>query len=293
MQKIVPYLWYDKGAAQAAELYVSNIPGSKIISNSALDGTPSGSVEIVPIELAGLEVTLMAAGPYFTHNPTFSFILACDSPGEVDRLYKALSCGTDLMPLGEYPFSARYAWIADRFGLSWQLIYQEGLERPFTVTPTLMFVGEAAGKAQEAVNLYTRLLPESTVDNVLHYGPDETPDIEGSIKHASLRLFDVPLAVMDSAYEHAFAFNEAASLMVRCDNQEEIDRYWLALSAKPEAEQCGWLKDRFGVSWQIVPTALDEMMSSGKPEAVARVTNSFMAMKKLDIAQLVKAYLGE
>ncbi len=293
MQKIVPYLWYEKDATQAAELYVSSIPGSKIVSNSTLDGTPSGSVEIVSIELAGLEATLMAAGPYFTHNPSFSFLVACDSRIEVDRLYKALSCGNDLMPLGEYPFSARYAWVADRFGLSWQLMYREGLELPFKVTPTLMFVGDAAGKAKEAMNLYTRLMPGSSVDEILNYGPDEAPDLEGSIKHASLRLSGVPFALMDSAYEHAFAFNEAASLMVRCENQEEIDRYWVALSAKPEAEQCGWLKDRFGLSWQIVPTALEQMMSSGNPESVARVTSAFMSMKKLELAQLVKAYQGE
>jgi len=225
MQKIVPYLWYEKDVSQAAALYVSSIPGSKILSKSAVEGTPSGNVEIASIELAGLEVTLMAAGPYFNHNPSFSFIVACDSRLEVDRLYKVLSSGSELMPLGEYPFSAYYAWVVDRFGLSWQLMYQEGLERPITVTPALMFVGDAAGKAKEALNLYTRLLPGSSVDQTLHYGPDEAPDIEGSIKYASLKLSGVPFAVMDSAYEHAFAFNEAASLMVRCDNQEEIDYY--------------------------------------------------------------------
>jgi predicted 3-demethylubiquinone-9 3-methyltransferase (glyoxalase superfamily) len=97
---------------------------------------------------------------------------------------------------------------------------------------------------------------------------------------------------MDSARDHQFSFNEAISFMVSCDSQEEIDRYWEGLSAVPEAEQCGWLKDRFGVSWQIVPSAMGEMLQSGTPEQVARVTKAFLAMKKFDVAELQRAFEG-
>lgn len=99
-------------------------------------------------------------------------------------------------------------------------------------------------------------------------------------------------AAMDSARAHGFGFNEAISLMVQCATQEEIDSYWEKLSADPRAEQCGWLKDRFGVSWQVVPTRMNEIFREADPEARARVTKSFLKMKKFDIAELERAYAG-
>jgi len=97
---------------------------------------------------------------------------------------------------------------------------------------------------------------------------------------------------MDSAHEHTFGFNEAISFIVHCDTQEEIDYYWKNLTAVPEAEQCGWLKDKYGFSWQIVPTAMDEMMTKGSKEQIARVTEAFLKMKKFDIESLKRAYEG-
>ena len=97
---------------------------------------------------------------------------------------------------------------------------------------------------------------------------------------------------MDSALEHNFAFNEAISFIVHCKNQKELDYYWNKLSAVPEAEQCGWLKDKYGVSWKIVPLIMDTMMSSKEEEKIARVTEAFLKMKKFDIAKLEKAYSG-
>lgn len=97
---------------------------------------------------------------------------------------------------------------------------------------------------------------------------------------------------MDSAHDHQFGFNEAISFIVSCDSQDEIDRYWDALSAVPESEQCGWLKDRYGLSWQIVPSAMDQMLRSGTKEQIARVTAAFLAMKKFDLAELQRSYAG-
>ena len=99
-------------------------------------------------------------------------------------------------------------------------------------------------------------------------------------------------AARDSAHAHNFKFNEAISLMVNCDTQEEIDYYWEKLSAVPKAEQCGCLKDKFGISWQIVPTAMDKMMRDGSPEQIARVTQAFLKMKKFDLTELRKAHQG-
>jgi predicted 3-demethylubiquinone-9 3-methyltransferase (glyoxalase superfamily) len=89
-----------------------------------------------------------------------------------------------------------------------------------------------------------------------------------------------------------FKFNESISFMVYCKTQEEVDYYWDKLSAVPEAEQCGWVKDKYGLSWQVVPARLDEMLQSGTEEQIARVTQAFLPMKKLDIAELERAYAG-
>ena len=95
---------------------------------------------------------------------------------------------------------------------------------------------------------------------------------------------------MDSARGHNFEFNEAISFMVHCETQEEIDYYWGKLSAYPEAEQCGWLKDRYGLSWQIVPNLMDEMLKDNDEKKIERVTEAFLQMKKLNIAKLKEAY---
>ncbi|OHD23267.1 MAG: hypothetical protein A2Y38_24350 [Spirochaetes bacterium GWB1_59_5] len=292
MQKIVPHLWYDKEAGEAAELYTSLFPGSSILSRSTIGDTPSGTVELLTIELAGQRFMLMSGGPFFTFTPAISFLVACDTNEEVDRLYAGLRGGAELMPLGTYPFSERYAWIEDRFGLSWQIMRMGDIPYEQKITPTLMFVGEHCGRAEDAMKLYTGLVAGSKLGPTMRYGSDEAPDAAGTVKHGAFSLAGQSFAAMDSAYEHAFTFNEAISLMLYCDTQAELDRYWNALSAQPEAEQCGWLKDRYGVSWQIVPTAMDTMMTSGDGDAMARVTQAFLKMKKFDIAELTRAFEG-
>ena len=97
---------------------------------------------------------------------------------------------------------------------------------------------------------------------------------------------------MDSAREHKFAFNEAISFIVHCDTQSEIDYFWESLSADPNAEQCGWLKDKYGLSWQVTPTIMNEMLSANDQKRTARVTQAFLKMKKFDIAALKRAYEG-
>jgi len=290
VQKIVPHLWYDKEAGEAAGLYTSLFADSSILSRSTIGDTPSGEVEILTIQLAGRRLMLMSGGPYFRFTPATSFLVACDSNQEVDRLYAGLRGGPDLMPLDRYPFSERYAWIQDRFGLNWQLMRMGDIPYEQKITPTLMFTGPVCGKAEEALNLYAGLFPGSHPGSMTRYGDGEAPDAAGTVKHGSVTLAGQQFAAMDSAYEHGFTFNEAVSLMVYCDDQAEIDRYWNALSAHPEAEQCGWLKDRYGVSWQIVPTVMDSMMASGDGEAMGRVTRAFLKMKKFDIAELTRAF---
>jgi predicted 3-demethylubiquinone-9 3-methyltransferase (glyoxalase superfamily) len=293
MQKIVPHLWFDKEASEAAKFYTSLFSDSKIIDTAQIHGTPSGTAETVIIELGGQEFMLLSAGPFFKFTPAVSFLIACTTKEEVDTLWKKLfEGGTALMPLDSYPFSEKYGWVEDRYGLSWQVMYIGNSKITQKITPTLMFTGAMCGKAEEAINIYTSVFRNAKVGDILRYGAGEEPDKEGTIKHAAFMLEGQEFAAMDSAYEHNFTFNEAISLIVYCDTQEEIDYYWGKLSAVPEAEQCGWLKDKFGVSWQIVPTVMKEMMQNKDAEKLARVTEAFLKMKKFDIAELKKAYEG-
>ena len=294
MQKITTHLWFDKEAKEAAEFYVAIFgKGSKIKNLSKLDNTPSGSVDMVTFELLGREFQAISAGPLFKFNPSVSFLVTCNTKDEVDALYEKLAQGgTMLMELGAYPFSERFGWVQDKYGLSWQIIYAGGAGVKQKITPVIMFVGNVCGKAEEAINFWKALFKDAKVDAIMRYGKGEEPDKEGTLKYADFSLFGEEFRAMDSAYEHNFAFNEAISFIVYCNTQDEIDYYWNKLSAVPEAEQCGWLKDKYGFSWQIVPTAMDEMMRDGSKEQIARVTEAFLQMKKFDVESLWKAYQG-
>lgn len=294
MQKITPNLWFDKEAMEAAKLYTSVFKGSKINSTTTLHNTPSGDVDIIIVELLGLEFALMSAGPLFKFNPSVSFLVACETKSEVDLLWGKLSeGGMSLMELGAYPFSERYGWVQDRYGLSWQLMFMGGHEIKQRITPTLMFVDRQSGKAEDAIHFYASVFHNSKVGDVLRYSKGEEPDRVGTTKHAAFTIEGLEFAAMDSARVHGFTFNEAISFIVRCETQEEIDYYWGRLSADPKAEQCGWLKDRYGVSWQIVPTGMEEMLNDKDRKRAARVTEAFLKMKKIDITMLREAFEGK
>jgi predicted 3-demethylubiquinone-9 3-methyltransferase (glyoxalase superfamily) len=208
----------------------------------------------------------------------------------VDAIWAKLSeGGMALVELGEYPWSERFGWVADKYGLSWQ-ISTGVMDVKQTMTPVIMFVGSVCGKAEEAVRFWTSVFREATVDTLLHYGKGEEPDKEGTLKYGAFSLFGLEFGAMDSAQDHRFGFNEAISFIVNCDTQEEIDYYWGRLSAEPEAEQCGWLKDKYGFSWQVVPTGMEEMLAGDDREKIDRVTQAFLQMKKIDMAKLREAY---
>ncbi len=294
MQKIIPHLWFDTQAKEAASLYVSTFPGSRITHLTTLHNTPSGPTEVVTFELAGQKFQAISAGPLFKFNPSISFQVNCQTKEEVDSIWEKLSpAGQVLMELGAYPFSERYGWLQDRFGLSWQINYSPRSEIKQKIIPVIMFVGDVCGKAADAVRFWTSIFRNSGVKQVLLYGKSEPPDKEGTLKYGTFTLFDQEFASMDSAYPHAFAFNEAISFIVNCDTQAEIDNHWGRLSAVPEAEQCGWLKDKYGVSWQIIPTDMEKFLGGDDREKIDRVTQAFLVMKKLDLAKLQQAYEGK
>jgi predicted 3-demethylubiquinone-9 3-methyltransferase (glyoxalase superfamily) len=298
MEKIIPNLWYDKEAKEAVQFYVSIFGNARILDKTVIYDTPSGDAEMLSFQLEGQLFSAISGGPFFKLNPSISLMVACDTIEEVDKKYAALSQGgIDLMPLGEYPFSKRYAWTQDRFGLSWQLMFSEEVNIPKDyrqkITPCLLFSGDVCGKTEEAVRFYTDVFKGGTLDLLSHYKEREAQLPQAKINFAGFTLNGMKFAAMDNGYPADFGFNEAFSLMVYCDNQTQIDYYWKALSAVPEAEQCGWLKDKYGVSWQVTPTLLDDIMYHGTREEARRVTQAFLPMKKIDLKSIEAAVRGE
>jgi predicted 3-demethylubiquinone-9 3-methyltransferase (glyoxalase superfamily) len=300
MKKIIPHLWFDKEAQEATEFYVAAFGGdSAVTSASVIHDTPSGDAGIVAFRLLGYDFMAISAGPLFRINPSISFMVnfdpsrRTDAKPALDALWAKLADGgSALMPLDKYPFSERYGWIQDRYGVSWQLILTNPAAAPRpNIIPSLMFTKDACGKAEEAMQFYTSIFDNSKQGMVARYGPGMEPDREGTVMFEDFMLLGQWFASMDSARRHDFAFNEAVSLLVQCDTQAEIDYYWEKLSAVPQAEQCGWLKDRYGVSWQVAPAQMGEMLA-GTPEQRARVTQAFLRMKKFDIAALRQAFDG-
>lgn len=298
MQKITPHLWFDQQAREAAEFYVSLLPDSRVTSVTTLFGTPSGDCDLVCFELAGLPFMAISAGPLFKFNPSVSFQMKCSSKEEVDARWEQLSPGGKvLVPLGTYPYSARYGWVEDKYGLSWQVMHASGDALIQRITPVLTFVGDVCGKTEEAINFYVSVFKsaaeqETKAQVLARYGKGEEPDQEGTVRYAQFSLHGQEFGAMDSAREHKFAFNEAISFLVPCDTQEEIDYFWENLSADPGAGQCGWLKDKYGLSWQIAPTIMQELLGSDDKKRIERVTGAFLKMKKFDIGALKQAAAG-
>jgi len=285
MQKIIPHLWFDKEAVEAAKFYVSAFPNSRITHKTQIKDTPSGDCDILGFEVMGYSFMAISAGPVFKINPSISFSLNLETKEEVQALWDKLAPGGKaLMELGEYPFSPFYGWIQDKYGVSWQLIAlgKEAKGRP-KVTPALMFTQDKAGKAEEAMNFYSSIFKNSKIGEIFRYTGEEGADEKGTVAHAVFFLAGQEFMALDSAQIHKFQFNEGVSLMVNCKDQAEIDYFWEKLSAVPESEQCGWVKDKYGVSWQIIPENMDELISND-----AKV-QAMLKMKKIVIKDLEKA----
>lgn len=293
MQRIIPHLWFDKEAKEATAFYTTLFPSSKVNNINTITGTPSGDCDIVNFNLAGQDFMAISAGPFFKFNPAISMFTVFDSEAEIEEVWnKLIDGGKVLMPFDTYPWATKYGWLQDKYGLSWQLSLSEHHKLEQKITPLLMFTKSGAGKAKEAVEYYASVFPESKVEMLVPYEKGEG-DQEGFIKHSRFTLCGQGFMAMDSSGPHEFVFNEAISFIINCESQKEIDYYWEKLSAVPEAEQCGWCKDKFGVSWQVVPTVMNEMMASGDTEKINRVTQAFFKMKKFDIEILRRAYEGK
>lgn len=295
---IVPCLWLDDQAEPAAAFYAKTFPAGRVVAVSRYPesfdnpgGKPRGSVMTVELEIAGQPFTLLNGGPLFALNPSVSFFVHAATADETTRLFGALAEGGKvLMPLDAYPWSERYGWAQDRFGVSWQVTTGRPAPGGATIVPSLMFTGAQAGRAAEAMRAYTAAFPGSRIADVSRYEKNEGP--EGSVKQGRFSLAGQDFVAMDSHYPHGFAFSEALSLQVMCEDQAEVDRYWAALADGGEEGPCGWLKDRFGLSWQVVPRTIAEWMAGPDGAARDRAFKAMLGMGKLDVAVLRAAFAG-
>lgn len=274
---IHPCLWFDGNAKEAAGFYCSVIKNSKITIDTSM---------VVMFELSGKKFMGLNGGPMFKINPSISLFILCESVRETNELWdKLIDGGKALMPIDKYPWSERYGWLQDKFGLTWQVsvVYKEGDKQQ--LTPSMLFTDKQFGRAEEAISFYTSVFDHST--SVIKHYPEGDPNA-GKVLFSEFKLNQYPLIAMDGPGDHKYTFNEGVSFVVNCETQKEIDYFWDKFTADGgEESMCGWLKDKFGVSWQIVPSIIGKLMSD--PEKAPKVMQAVMKMKKLDIETMVNA----
>lgn len=276
LQSIGTCLWFD-GKAKEAALYYKEVFGDvEIISENPM---------AVVYQIFGRRFMNLNGGPGFNINPSISFFLSMENEAKTQSLWEKLTVdGKILMPLNKYPWSDKYGWCADKYGVNWQLML--GHKSKSKLMPNMLFTGQQNGKANEAIHFYTNLFKGASVINIDTYKKGE-PDTEGNIKYAQFELNELSFGAMDSSAPHQFSFNEAVSFIITVDTQEEIDYYWNYLIQNGAPGKCGWLKDKFGISWQVVPTCLGKFMTN--PATAPKAAYAFLQMSKFIIADLEKA----
>jgi len=276
---IYPCLTLKGKVAEAADFYINTFGEGLILQTSPY---------VIQIQLSGQKFMLLNEGPSTVPNPSISFMVTSETVEETELYWnKLIDGGHVMMPLKAYDWSIEYGWVVDKYGISWQVYTGSRADTLQKFSPSLMFIGKNAGKAAEAINFYTSLYPQSDIQGILKYeeGEGDNPNF---VKHAQFKIYDLITMAMDSSAEFSFDFNDAISLVVECDTQSEIDNYWDKLTANGGNEvACGWLVDKYGVSWQIIPKKLKELLKD--TDRAQRVMNALMQMKKLVIVELESA----
>ena len=289
-QRITPFLWFDNQAEEAINFYVSIFPNSEITQLKMWPGNTPNKVQIGAFSIDGFQMFAFDAGPMFKFNSSISFFVIFETDEEIDAVWnKLISGGQALMPLGSYDWSERYGWVTDQFGISWQLMKGKYADVGQRITPLLMYSGEQRGRAEEAMQLYMTIFSNSSSEGIARYDQND-PAPQGMVKHAQCKLEGQTFMLMDNGTENDVPFTEAISLFVNCADQEEVDYFWNIFTKEGEESACGWLKDKYGLSWQIVPEFLMEKLALEDAEKEQKLFEALYQMQKLDLAKLKKAY---
>lgn len=291
MQKINPCLWFDSNAEEAAKFYTSIFKNSALgqiayygEAGAEVSGQKKDSVMTIEFELDRQKIIGLNGGPEFKFTPALSFFIWCESENEIDTLWQHLSKdGTLRLGLDKYPWSSKYGWTADKYGIEWQLMLSDQAVKQ-KIAPAFLFVDELFGKGEEAINFYMSIFANSKIEMAARDEESKT------IKYSEFLLSGQKFVLMEGPGTHQFTFSPAFSLIVNCETQDEIDYYWEKLLEGGSEIECGWLSDKYGVSWQIVPTILSKLISDPDKNKSEKVMQAMLKMKKLDIKKLEDAY---
>lgn len=288
MQKTFPCIWFNGNAQQAAQFYKSVFKNTKIGTTTYYGPAmhlPKGTVLTITLFIEGREFMLLNAGAEFKPNPSISFFINCKTAKEVKDYYAKLSPGgTVLMALAKYPFSDLYAWVADKYGVSWQIMLAPKIKRK--IVPSLLFTGNNVARAEEALAFYKKTFKNMKIIQTAKYPQGQAPD--GALLFSRFTLEGNDMSLMSGVGNHQFTFSEGVSIVVTCKDQKEIDYFWETLSTGGEKSVCGWLKDKFGVSWQINHPDFDKMAKN--PAGFDKAMQAVLTMTKLDMQAIKDAY---
>ncbi len=300
MQKLVPNIWCNDNADEMARFYLEAFPGATLANHARYPEEGllefqrpfAGKTLQVDVVIDGFAITLINADDTFRPGPALSLRVVVGTPQEAERLTSALSSGGRVLrPLGDHPLHELFAWVEDPYGVSWQVLVGHGP----AIAPCLNFAGPAQGKAQAALDKYVASFPNSRAGESITYAQLEgnTGDAAEAQDPSQLALGVAwldgePVYAQDfcgfggagvAGGDEHFAFDCGAALLYQAHGQQQLDAVWEALSAVPEAERCGWLRDEFGVAWEVVPDNLGELMQR------AGAYEKLMAMTKIVVAE--------
>lgn len=274
---IYPCFWFNQNPHAVAEFYLQAFGEGEILSSNPI---------VCHMSIKGTKLMLLNGGDRYPQNMAASLYVYAGSPEQAKIIFNNLAeGGTIQMPLGKYPWHDCYGWVTDKYGVHWQVESDE-INNPQKIVSCLLFVNEKAKDVQAAMQHYCQIIQPSTIlVEAPHFTPNHLP--EGSWMFAQAKLKGYILNALSSTDEHDFDFTPAFSLAIECETQEEIDYYWEKLGEGGAYSMCGWLTDKFGVSWQIVPKILSQLMAD--PNRAPKVSEAFLKMQKFDLATLLKA----
>ncbi len=275
VNNIFPCIWFNNDAKEFIERYQSFFDETSILNSNGF---------ITTVKWSGSKIMLMNGGPSIQCTPAISLFVYFDQNElRINDLYNTLiDGGKILMPLDKYDWSPKYAWVEDKFGINWQLDI-ENMRSPQKIVPSLLFVNDKKLMTKEAVSFYTNAFDDHRILLEAPYFPGSGMP-EGSILFTQFKLQNFVMNAMSSTMVHDYDFSMGISFVLECDTQEQIDYYWDYLGKEGKYSRCGWLTDKYGISWQVIPTILGLLMSDESLQS--EVSEAFMKMTKFIIADL-------
>lgn len=281
IKQLYPCIWFDNNAKIAADFYCSIFREGCILQETSIT---------VSFKIAGTQFLGINGGQRYAPNPAISYFVYCGGESEIERLYMELSKdGKIMMPLGKYDWTEKYAWVEDRFGVSWQLDV-DPINSAQGIVPCLFFGNEKYMMVKPAIEQYTQIFDDSRVLMEMGY-PSGTEMPADALLFAQFKLDGFIFNAVSSPQKHEFDFSPGNSFVIVCYTQAQIEYYWEKLGEEGRFDECGWLTDRYGVSWQIIPAILPSLMTDSR--IAEHVMNTLLQMQRLDILPLLKAqFLG-